>query len=549
MSSASLVIVRAASHLVAVLLAAIVGLALAAPPSVAATGSGSAFVGRSGATLTLNAQPWRFVGFNDYQLTSLPGSAFSCGRAVDQATLGAILADAKKAGATAIRTWFYQSYYDTNAVGQTTAPSWTAFDRVVNAAAAAGLKVIPVLVNEWQDCEPRSVNKNLGFFQGAYRQPGYGYPLSFRSYAATVAAHYANNPTIAFWQIGNELESNTPSGCDGAAESQGASALRTFADDVTSSIKAVDPNHLVSLGTMGSGQCGLSAGDYQYVHAGAVDLCEYHDYGDVTQAMPSDGYNRLAERIGQCRALGKPLFVGEAGIVADVGRAGQSTGTIDANSLQLRAQYFSAKMQAAFTNGLAGYLLWDKQQDASNSAYNLNNGRYSVGPSSLFPDPTNDVTASIASSLGSAAPPPARFGFEDGGLDGWNVAWSPANLTLANSTAQAWTGSHALAARLGGGVGYPALRTYSTTGAAPGSTIAYHVYLPAGAPAGLQAEAYVSNASWQQTFGPPANLSAGWNSLSWTVPAGVATPFQAIGIQINNGPGWSGTVYVDDVSW
>ncbi len=548
MSPAVLARGRWASH-VAVLLVALTSFVLAAPPSVATAGSSSPFVGRSGATLTLNGQPWRFVGFNDYQLTSLPGPAFSCGRAVDQATLGAILADAKKAGATAIRTWFFQSYYDTNAQGQTITPTWTAFDRLLDAATSAGLKVIPVLVNEWQDCEPSSVNKNLGFFQGAYRQPGYGYPLSFRSYAATVAEHYASNPTVAFWQIGNELEGNSPNGCSGATETQAASALRAFADDLTTSIKAVDSHHLVSLGTMGSGQCGLSAADYQYVHSGSVDLCEYHDYGDATRALPSDGYNRLAERISQCRALGKPLFVGEAGIVSDVGQAGQSTGTIDATSLQLRAQYFNAKMSAAFTNGLVGYLLWDKQQDASNSAYNLNNGRYSVGPSSLFPDPTNDVTAMIAASLGSVAAPPARYGFEDGGLDGWNVAWSPANLALANSTAQAWTGSHSLAASLGGGAGYPALRTYATTGAAPGSTITYHVYLPAGAPAGLQAEAYVSNPSWQQTFGPPANLAAGWNSLAWTVPAGVPTPFQAVGIQINNGPGWSGTAYVDDVSW
>jgi hypothetical protein len=526
--------------------AADTGTASVATASSVTTENGG-FVHRSGTTLTLNGQPWRFVGYNDYQLTSQSGG-YTCGRAIDQSTLDAILADARSSGATVIRTWFFQSYYDLNSQSHVITPSWSAFDRVLNAAAAYGLRVIPVLVNEWQDCEPPSVDKNLGFYQLGYQSAGYGYPLSFKAYATTVAAHYANDPTIAFWQIGNELESNSPSGCTASAESAGASALRAFADNMTSAIKAVDPNHLVSLGTIGSGQCGLAGSDYEYVQAGKVDLCEYHDYGDPTHAIPNDGYNRLAQRISQCRALDKPLFVGESGIVADVGDQGQSTGTIDSTSLQLRAGFFDAKMTAAFNAGLAGYVIWDKEQDASNSSYNLADGRYSVGPSSLFTDPTNAVTASVAGSFG-AFPGTVRSTFEDGGLDGWNVAWQPANLSLANSTAEAWSGNDSLALNLQGGVAYPAARTQTTTGAGSGATITYHVYVPSSAPAGLQAEAYVSNNSWQQTFGPALALSHGWNVVTWTVPPGVSAPLQAVGIQINNGPRYTGPVYLDDVAW
>jgi hypothetical protein len=516
--------------------------ASAATPSA----SGNAFVRRSSSTLTLNGAPWRFVGYNDYQLTSQPGG-FTCGRTIDQSTLNSILQDAKSSGASVVRTWFFQSYYDINAKGQPIAPTWSAFDRVLASAAAHGLKVIPVLVNEWEDCEPASVNKNLGFYQYGYKTPGYGYPVSFRAYAAAVAAHYAANPTIAFWQIGNELESNTPGGCSASAESAGASALRAFADDITTTIKAADPNHLVSLGTLGTGQCGLERGDYQYVHAGNVDLCEYHDYGDATHAIPDDGYNRLAQRIAQCRSLNKPLFIGESGIVADVGDAGQSTGTINSNSLQLRAGFYAAKMTAAFGNGVVGYVVWDKEQDASNSTYNLNNGRYAVGPSSLFTDPTNTVTASMASAFGAASGS-VRYGFEDGATDGWTVAWGTANLSLANSATEAWGGNDSLAMNLRGAA-YPAARTVATTGAGPGSTITYHVYVPASAPTGLQAEAYVSNRAWQQTFAAAINLNHGWNIVTWKVPTGISTPLQAVGIQINNGPGYGGPVYLDDVAW
>jgi hypothetical protein len=53
-------------------------------------------------------------------------------------------------------------------------------------------------------------------------------------------------------------------------------------------------------------------------------------------------------RIAQCQALGKPLFVGEAGIIPnDVG------GTLDD-----RADAFSAKLDAQFGQGIGGYLAW-----------------------------------------------------------------------------------------------------------------------------------------------------------------------------------------------
>jgi len=370
-------------------LLALAGSGLAAPGLAFASDSG--FVGSSGTGLTLHGHRWRFVGFNDYQLTSMPGGAYICGRPIDDATLNSVLRDAKKSGATVIRTWFFQSYYDMNAQGEWIQPTWAAFNRVLKAAAYYGLKVVPVLINEWQDCEPASTDKNLGFFQTGYEQSdSYGYPLSFKAYATTVARHYANDARIAFWQIGNELQNYTDTGCDSFAESAGASALRAFADDMTAAIKAVDPNHLVSLGTAGGGECGLSQTDYQYVNAGAIDICDYHDYYDVTQAMPDDGYNRLAQRIAQCRTLNKPIVVTESGIAADVDSNGQDTGIVTSTTLQNRASFFQAKLKAAFTRGVAGYVLWDKEQDPSNLAE-----LFEIGPN----DPTDSVTAAMAKSL------------------------------------------------------------------------------------------------------------------------------------------------------
>ncbi len=201
---------------------------------VPASANASGYVQRAGQGLTLDGKPFRFVGFNDYQLTSMRGG-YTCGQSTSKAGLDSVMKQAQADGATVVRTWFFQSYY------QGSRKHWAPFDRVLSAASAHGLKVVPVLVNEWRDCEPSAKDKDLGFFSGGYRARGYGYPLSFRSYATTVASRYAGDSRIAFWQIGNELESNAPSGCDAGAERAGAEALRSFADDVTAAIKSVDP--------------------------------------------------------------------------------------------------------------------------------------------------------------------------------------------------------------------------------------------------------------------------------------------------------------------
>jgi hypothetical protein len=89
--------------------------------------------------------------------------------------------------------------------------------------------------------------------------------------------------------------------------------------------------------------------------------------------MPGDQWNGLAARIDQCRALDKPIFVGETGIVPDdVG------GTLGA-----RADAFDAKFRAQLGAGVAGELVW------AWSAFGSLLDNYDVGPG----DPTLGVLA------------------------------------------------------------------------------------------------------------------------------------------------------------
>jgi mannan endo-1,4-beta-mannosidase len=188
----------------------------------------------------------------------------------------------------------------------------------------------------------------------------------------------------------NEAEAPGPSGC--TDENAAAQALRSFTAGMVATIRSVDPNHLISLGTIGSGQCGAAGDNYAKVNQPA-DICELHDYGAPTQAMPGDQWNGFARRLDQCGPAGldQPSFVGEAGVPADVDPQGNRTGDISATTLQNRARFFQQKVDAQISRGLDGYLLWEHTTELSDSAYNLGpRGPYGVGPG----DPVAEVLQS-----------------------------------------------------------------------------------------------------------------------------------------------------------
>ena len=350
-----------------------------------ATSAKSGFVSASGVNLMLSGQQWRFVGYDDYRLTSTQ-AGFNCGWNSDS-ELGTMLDEVHtRSGATVVRTWFMQSY---GGPGR-----WSEFDRVLAAAAARNMKVIPVLTDQWGACElwPTDHYRPLSWYQSGYLQPDPGNTLSFKAFAAAMAAHYAGNSTITFWQLVNEAEAKDSSNgaCQEALANQ---AMRSFADNVAGAMKAVDHNHLVSLGTIGSGQCGSSgSADYKYVHAGLIDICEYHNY-QGGGPLPGDQWNGVAVRINDCLSLGKPIFAGEVGIDASSQANGSSSGIVTPVSLQQRATFFKEQMTTQFAMGLSGYLIWEYTPGAD------------TGVEIAAGDPTEAVMTSVASSL-----VPPRYG-------------------------------------------------------------------------------------------------------------------------------------------
>lgn len=317
------------------------------------------FIGRSGTQLGIGGRPITFTGFNIYQANSRSNCSYTMGTgsALDTAltTIGP--------GAEVFRAWFFQRLATTN--GQR---DWGAFDHTLAVAKAHGVRVIVTLANQWGSCESQtSQYKWDSWYTGGYKtQVLPQNTVPYRQYVQEIVSRYKDDPTIAMWQLMNEAEvkKDNTSTCAPAAD------LYNFAADVSGLIKSIDPNHLISLGTMGAGQCGSQGGDYKMINSvSTIDVCEYHDYGHENEPLPAN----LVKDIAACNALQKPIFVGESGI-----KAASVGGTFAA-----RAAAFDAKCAAMFAAGVRGFLVWSW----NNAAPTLNN--WPVGPN----DPTLQVIA------------------------------------------------------------------------------------------------------------------------------------------------------------
>lgn len=277
---------------------------------------------------------YQFTGVNRYNLLTVdpPDAPYTgCGGVFTDAELVTWFDELE--GVNAIRFWAFQSF---------TPLGFTRFDRVLQLAGERNIKVMPVLENNWDHCTQGGVKLDTWYASG-YKSPYGSYTKSLPDHIREVVGRYKDDPRILMWQVMNEAGIATSGGTCGSFDT-----FKAFAADTTGLVKALDPDTPVSFGTLGSGQCGARGAEYQSLHdIASIDYCEYHDYWEPATAMPDDGHNRLRQRLDQCAALGKPLFVGEAGIQCS-----------DDACRATRAVQIDAKMAAARDAGVAGYLIW-----------------------------------------------------------------------------------------------------------------------------------------------------------------------------------------------
>lgn len=331
------------------------------------TAAASSFVSRNGSTLLLHSQPYRFTGINAYQLATLWKTNAGCGAQVNN--LDEFFNSLKPN--SVVRIWAFQGSIGTNVL--TGNIDFTPLDRVVNSAEKNNQKLILALSGQSGTCDDGHWKDKawyLGGYRQAYNDDGRNLArLPFIEYAKLVAARYKNSPAIAMWEPVSEAEaSDCLPGYEAdncyirdfcPSQNDAAIALRSFFDTIGAEIKRADPNHLISSGVMGTGQCGTNDEHYVYVHESPfIDVGSYHDYGLDDEALPGDQWNGLAKRISQMKALNKPIIVGEVGIDA-------KNFSSDCTTIVNRNNLFKAKMDAGFKAGIAGFLPWSWHEKAS----------------------------------------------------------------------------------------------------------------------------------------------------------------------------------------
>lgn len=158
--------------------------------------------------------------------------------------------------------------------------------------------------------------------------------------------------------------------------------------------------------------------------------------------------------------------------------------------------------------------------------------------------------ATGGAATGGAAVDPARYGFESGTQSWAGTAGSPAFTSITRDTSRRYAGESSLAL----GITASGAATYdlSVKPQPPipaGTTITARVFIPAGAPFSwvqLYVQEGAPNYRWTGAGLAPSDGT--WTRVTVTAPSS-GDAIATLGIQLPLTQAWTGTVYVDSVTW
>lgn len=275
----------------------------------------------------------------------------------------------------------------------TWAQAYAQMDVIVNAAQQYGHRLIFVL-SMWNDSSDGSGTKSQTWFNNHTWRTAVTGSASLQAWAEALATRYANNSTVAIYDLMNEPQ-------DGSANF--TTDLALFGTEMSGFIKAKNPNALVYIGVASRGSVG-GAAQYQSVFTG-LDFCAVHDYEQV-------GYPwSLQSVLPTARTLGKPVIIDEFGVWAKEQYGSQADSDKDTNGLAA----VSFNGQAKLTEGLIrdafaiddvfGCLIWS-EMDTDTGGWYDGLGRYEpVNQAPVrdviknVPLQSNDFTASTVAGL------------------------------------------------------------------------------------------------------------------------------------------------------
>jgi hypothetical protein len=152
-----------------------------------------------------------------------------------------------------------------------------------------------------------------------------------------------------------------------------------------------------------------------------------------------------------------------------------------------------------------------------------------------------------ATTSGTAITDPAQFNFESSSQN-WSGGGGIVS-GLATSTAQKFAGNQSLAVNFNGGAAGTASPSVGNVAVTAGTTITFRVWIPSGSTV-TTLQPYLMDQNWAWTSSWYGSFTANaWNTITLTVPTNAVTPLNALGVQFITSAGWTGTCYIDSVSW
>jgi mannan endo-1,4-beta-mannosidase len=287
-----------------------------------------AWVTRRGPELLLGGRPFRFVGFNAYDL---PFKA-------DAAEVDATLRAASRLGLRVVRTWAFNSnpgsaYAFYKPDGSPNEEQFLRVDVILESARRHGLKVILVFENYWPDyggiatTAARFGVAKLEFFSDPRCRAAYrGHVANLVTRVNAISGRpYLDDPTLFAWELMNEpridaREDPTPDGRLGDAT---GARLGAWLADTSRHVKSLDPRHLVGPGAEGHGFRGWGATTEGWgadplgvMDHPDLDFFTFHPYLNESWARHSAAEARrlVSEFVADGHARGKPVLMEEWGI-------------------------------------------------------------------------------------------------------------------------------------------------------------------------------------------------------------------------------------------
>ena len=278
-------------------------------------------------------------------------------------------------------------------------------DYALAKAEKLGLKIVLVLTNNWH--EFGGMDQYLAWYGLTSHQDFYtSQPVrrAYRAWLAHLAAHvnsltgraYRDDPTLFAWELGNE-----PRGIAGTPND----VLTSWAAEMSTYLKSIDPNHLVAVGDEGF-LAGKSEHWTYHADNGVdhraltalpnIDYGTFHMYPETWGTGFGWGEHWIDDHLSVARELGKPTVLEEYGLKVTRDALGQVASGLDARLGGYTA--WNERMLAHGGNAAMFWLLAGR--DSQNGGVYRDYDQFSV----YGGDATSDLLSRFAERFSTAAP-------------------------------------------------------------------------------------------------------------------------------------------------